>query len=159
MLPVRGFNLYVARGVDGTVAASRTSCLVYAKFVRFCVFAFLTDYDSSLWVNTRIANGDGFLTTPQQILDGRIGDFLVTRVRESMTRYRQGLSTKQRDEIRARQKKILPELMNSDMGEALFMDSFSTVDPHFFPKREIRRNEPCPCGSGLKFKNCCGRQA
>jgi preprotein translocase subunit SecA len=29
-------------------------------------------------------------------------------------------------------------------------------------KRELRkvgRNEPCPCGSGKKFKNCCGRTA
>jgi uncharacterized protein YecA (UPF0149 family) len=21
----------------------------------------------------------------------------------------------------------------------------------------VGRNEPCPCGSGLKFKKCCGR--
>jgi preprotein translocase subunit SecA len=34
------------------------------------------------------------------------------------------------------------------------------------PKLEFRRevpkagrNEPCPCGSGKKFKNCCGRTA
>ena len=20
---------------------------------------------------------------------------------------------------------------------------------------EVRRNDPCPCGSGLKYKNCC----
>ncbi len=25
-------------------------------------------------------------------------------------------------------------------------------------KKEISRNEPCPCGSGKKFKNCCGKQ-
>jgi len=25
-------------------------------------------------------------------------------------------------------------------------------------KAKIGRNDPCPCGSGLKFKNCCGRQ-
>jgi hypothetical protein len=22
---------------------------------------------------------------------------------------------------------------------------------------EVRRNDPCPCGSGRKYKNCCGR--
>jgi len=30
------------------------------------------------------------------------------------------------------------------------------------PKREalkVGRNDPCPCGSGRKFKNCCGRTA
>ncbi|MEO2508726.1 preprotein translocase subunit SecA [Clostridium paraputrificum] len=26
-------------------------------------------------------------------------------------------------------------------------------------KMEIGRNEPCPCGSGKKYKNCCGREA
>lgn len=24
-------------------------------------------------------------------------------------------------------------------------------------KKEVGRNDPCPCGSGLKFKNCCGK--
>ena len=24
-------------------------------------------------------------------------------------------------------------------------------------RRKIGRNDPCPCGSGLKYKNCCGR--
>ena len=24
---------------------------------------------------------------------------------------------------------------------------------------EIGRNEPCPCGSGKKYKNCCGKNA
>jgi preprotein translocase subunit SecA len=25
-------------------------------------------------------------------------------------------------------------------------------------KVEIGRNDPCPCGSGKKYKNCCGRE-
>jgi MtfA peptidase len=25
-------------------------------------------------------------------------------------------------------------------------------------RREIGRNDPCPCGSGKKFKNCCGSE-
>jgi len=24
-------------------------------------------------------------------------------------------------------------------------------------EKTVGRNEPCPCGSGKKFKNCCGR--
>ncbi|MDP9291421.1 MAG: SEC-C metal-binding domain-containing protein, partial [Verrucomicrobiota bacterium] len=37
-------------------------------------------------------------------------------------------------------------------------------EPHFeLPIRrevpKVGRNEPCPCGSGKKFKNCCGRSA
>ena len=26
-------------------------------------------------------------------------------------------------------------------------------------KKKIGRNEPCPCGSGKKYKKCCGRNA
>jgi uncharacterized protein YecA (UPF0149 family) len=25
------------------------------------------------------------------------------------------------------------------------------------PWRDVGRNDPCPCGSGKKFKRCCGR--
>ena len=25
------------------------------------------------------------------------------------------------------------------------------------PAGKVGRNEPCPCGSGKKFKNCCGK--
>jgi len=25
------------------------------------------------------------------------------------------------------------------------------------PARKVGRNQPCPCGSGLKYKRCCGR--
>ncbi|RLS50942.1 MAG: hypothetical protein DWH87_01250, partial [Planctomycetota bacterium] len=24
---------------------------------------------------------------------------------------------------------------------------------------KVGRNDPCPCGSGKKFKNCCGRSS
>ena len=26
-----------------------------------------------------------------------------------------------------------------------------------FKEKKIGRNEPCPCGSGKKYKHCCGR--
>jgi uncharacterized protein YecA (UPF0149 family) len=26
------------------------------------------------------------------------------------------------------------------------------------PPRTVGRNDPCPCGSGKKFKNCCERK-
>lgn len=30
------------------------------------------------------------------------------------------------------------------------------VDCSIKISREVRRNDPCPCGSGKKAKNCCG---
>ena len=30
-------------------------------------------------------------------------------------------------------------------------------DPYINPFAEIGRNDPCPCGSGKKYKKCCGK--
>lgn len=32
----------------------------------------------------------------------------------------------------------------------------SNIKP--FPHKKVGRNMPCPCGSGLKYKKCCGRE-
>jgi len=26
------------------------------------------------------------------------------------------------------------------------------------PDKKVGRNDPCPCGSGKKYKNCCGNK-
>ena len=31
-------------------------------------------------------------------------------------------------------------------------------NPVFIPGKSVSRNQPCPCGSGLKFKRCCGKK-
>jgi uncharacterized protein YecA (UPF0149 family) len=33
------------------------------------------------------------------------------------------------------------------------LDSLGT--PHREPLRKVERNDPCPCGSGKKYKHCC----
>lgn len=155
-IPVKGFNQYIARGIDGTVTASQTDCYVYCKFARFVVFSQLTKYDLSKWKNTKINNGTGVLVTPQEILDGRIGEFLVTRIRGLRQMYNKQLSSRQKERIHEHQQKNIDEIINSDLGDAILKDSFSTIDNSFFPKGKIRRNQLCPCGSGLKYKKCCG---
>lgn len=58
-----------------------------------------------------------------------------------------------------------PEMMlSSETGESAEQPSAAPTKPKFeLPlKRELAkagRNEPCPCGSGKKFKSCCGRTA
>ena len=49
------------------------------------------------------------------------------------------------------------DLLPADRRRELYMEqkhSMSVVKP---PK--IGRNDPCPCGSGKKYKKCCGRNA
>ena len=42
---------------------------------------------------------------------------------------------------------ITPEMQT--MVDGMFYDTFSGT--------KIGRNDPCPCGSGKKYKKCCGR--
>lgn len=37
-------------------------------------------------------------------------------------------------------------------------DPFEEQKPYVRPGKKIGRNDPCPCGSGKKYKNCCGRK-
>jgi len=38
-----------------------------------------------------------------------------------------------------------------------YVTAFSPPKEIHPPKRKIGRNEPCPCGSGKKYKKCCGK--
>lgn len=62
--------------------------------------------------------------------------------------------TKMGDELRAAMlgMKVSKELENRD--------PLTDFDSHLVPfvaSPKVGRNEPCPCGSGKKFKKCCGR--
>jgi uncharacterized protein YecA (UPF0149 family) len=35
--------------------------------------------------------------------------------------------------------------------------NFLRREPYVRPYPKISRNAPCPCGSGKKYKHCCGR--
>ena len=35
----------------------------------------------------------------------------------------------------------------------------SSVEPIRNVGHKVGRNDPCPCGSGRKFKNCCGKSS
>lgn len=37
-----------------------------------------------------------------------------------------------------------------------YIDGYDPCDGHPAQSNKVGRNEPCPCGSGKKFKKCCG---
>lgn len=37
------------------------------------------------------------------------------------------------------------------------LDGILIIDREAFEVKKVGRNEPCPCGSGKKYKKCCGR--
>ena len=40
----------------------------------------------------------------------------------------------------------------------IFMNRGDEPPPEQEKGKKIGRNDPCPCGSGKKYKKCCGRQ-
>lgn len=42
-------------------------------------------------------------------------------------------------------------------GEAVRTDGEKKKKQPVRTEKKIGRNEPCPCGSGKKYKHCCGR--
>ena len=43
----------------------------------------------------------------------------------------------------------------NDMGRILGKKEAPAMHPSFLSKRKVGRNDPCPCGSGKKYKKCC----
>ena len=53
-----------------------------------------------------------------------------------------------------------PEMMPEGMEMALPEDAAPEVEvqiPYCREEPKVGRNDPCPCGSGKKYKKCCGR--
>lgn len=48
------------------------------------------------------------------------------------------------------------ELNNMDDDFSLYSDLLEQSNPFIAPEK-VGRNDPCPCGSGKKYKNCCGK--
>lgn len=54
----------------------------------------------------------------------------------------------------------LPEwdaLIDADRRRFLYKEQ--KLSTTVFKDKKIGRNDPCPCGSGLKYKKCCGKNA
>ncbi len=56
--------------------------------------------------------------------------------------------------------RLLPEAMRdyARIGRAIYVASMEAAQERQKPVRSVKigRNEPCPCGSGKKYKKCCG---
>lgn len=53
---------------------------------------------------------------------------------------------------------LLTEYCNSDTRENLNKKPITDQEPTINEVGKIGRNEPCICGSGKKYKKCCGKK-
>ncbi len=60
--------------------------------------------------------------------------------------------------VRAPREAMLRELgLAAEFSASVPVPPFSEPGSDPAPARKVARNDPCPCGSGRKYKNCCGR--
>ena len=148
-------NLYLTRHIDTTVAASSTTCFVYAKFARFITWADIVGLRAAQFRGTLVHNGAGLHRIgEQQILDGKFGSFILERATTAEALADAHLSEKQREVIAKEFARVGPEFFESELWEAKAADLGLLPDWRY---AKVGRNEPCPCGSGRKFKRCHGR--
>jgi preprotein translocase subunit SecA len=84
---------------------------------------------------------------------------LISRIKHESTKTLQLIQL--RDESEEKEREAAMAKMMAEMEEAAENVKLSHGDD-LQPEakkieKKIARNEPCPCGSGKKYKNCCGK--
>jgi hypothetical protein len=152
--PVEGFNLYMARTLDGEVIGGETDCIVFGKLPRFVFFGAVTPTMQTADDGTLVSSRGGKLRVPQKLSDTMLGDFLVDRVRVAREKIRKRMSEAQQVRVAKYARANLAKMNGKDLFNVLSADATATVKP--FIKGKIGRNSSCPCGSLKKFKKCHG---
>lgn len=81
----------------------------------------------------------------------------VDRARAQAHRNLHRAATELRRRQTARQARKLLSLKRDAAGAPAAMER--TPEPSPAKQTQIARSQPCPCGSGVKYKRCCGRSA
>jgi preprotein translocase subunit SecA len=58
--------------------------------------------------------------------------------------------------LQARRERPAP-IVSSQTKKSTFIKRKGLEEEEGRKKKKIGRNDPCPCGSGLKYKHCCGK--
>jgi len=83
--------------------------------------------------------------SPEEVADGFDIGFLPHRTAKRLTAELEGLVREVRENMR------LAEYNGNTFA------SLPQISPQVRADSKTGRNDPCPCGSGLKYKKCCGR--
>ena len=76
---------------------------------------------------------------------------------EEINEFLKALEGKNIDEILANMPEIPDNVENGNMDEIMAKLEAETKQLEEEFKKRVKRNDPCPCGSGKKYKNCCGK--
>jgi len=75
---------------------------------------------------------------------------MVERIKEETVKFLSRVQTARPEEIAAKEKAEQDKLVYSHSGDVV-------RQPVRRSQEKVGRNQPCPCGSGRKYKKCCGK--
>ncbi|PSM51696.1 preprotein translocase, SecA subunit [Campylobacter blaseri] len=78
---------------------------------------------------------------------------LVSRLKNDSIRTLQSIKFKSKEEIEAEEQAMNARASQNNQEEL----TTNREEEAQMPKRKVKRNEPCPCGSGKKYKDCHGK--
>jgi len=84
---------------------------------------------------------------------------MINSIKEEVVKFIYKVKLK-KDESRGIQptrKKIPTPIVNGQIKKSAFAKREGLEGEEGKKKKKIGRNDPCPCGSGLKYKHCCGK--
>ncbi|MEO1928579.1 MAG: preprotein translocase subunit SecA [Nautiliaceae bacterium] len=88
-------------------------------------------------------------------------EYKIPELDEDMNEFLKALEGKHIDEIMQNMPQIPKEMENKSVDEIMQELEAQTemLKAEFEAKqrKKVKRNEPCPCGSGKKYKDCCGK--
>ncbi len=88
---------------------------------------------------------------------------LIKRIKFDSIKMLQNIQLRDENEERERQEAMQKMLEELEMAaEDAVMNKESVLEPQnseheAIPEKKVARNDPCPCGSGKKYKHCCGK--
>ena len=138
--------------LEGRVSAPTAEALMRSRFVAYRDEA--RDYLIDTWhPDTRpielAVEADGLTWTRLEVVDVESGGPLDDAgVVEFKAHYRS-----------RRKSGVLHERSRFRKVDACWLYLDGDVSPNAESAKKVGRNEPCPCGSGKKYKRCCGRGA
>ena len=84
---------------------------------------------------------------------------MINSIKEEVVKfiYKVRLKKEEFQGVRQARREIPAPIVSSQTKESPFIKRKGLEEEEGQKKKKIGRNDPCPCGSGLKYKHCCGK--
>jgi len=84
---------------------------------------------------------------------------MINSIKEEVVKfiYKVRLKKEEAQGIRQERRETPAPMVNSQTKKLPFVKRKGLGDEEGKKKKKVGRNDPCPCGSGLKYKHCCGK--